>query len=162
VPDSLFWLLADNQWSQANLIACAERHGVSADRLVFAPRVAPDLYLARYTVADLFLDAYPFNGGTTANDALWMGLPVLTRSGRTFASRMAGALLTALELPELITENLADYEQRAIELARDPERLRGLRLRLQQGRETSLLFDMPRFVRSFEEGIDAAYARVRQ
>ena len=162
VPDSLFWLLADNQWSQANLIACAERHGVSADRLVFAPRVAPELYLARYTVADLFLDAYPFNGGTTANDALWMGLPVLTRSGRTFASRMAGALLTALELPELITENLADYEQRAIELARDPERLRGLRLRLQQGRETSLLFDMPRFVRSFETGIDAAYAQVRQ
>lgn len=162
VPDSLFWLLADNQWSQANLIACAERHGVSADRLVFAPRVAPELYLARYTVADLFLDAYPFNGGTTANDALWMGLPVLTRSGRTFASRMAGALLTALELPELITENLADYEQRAIELARGPERLRNLRLRLEQGRETSLLFDMPRFVRSFEEGIDDAYAQVRQ
>lgn len=162
VPDSLFWLLADNQWSQANLIACAERHGVDAQRLVFAPRVSPELYLARYTVADLFLDAYPFNGGTTANDALWMGLPVLTRSGRTFASRMAGALLTALELPELITGNLADYEQRAIELARDPEQLRGLRQRLQQGRETSLLFDMPRFVRSFEDGISTAYARARQ
>jgi predicted O-linked N-acetylglucosamine transferase (SPINDLY family) len=153
VPDSVFWLLADNQWSQANLLACAERHGVSAERLIFAPRVAPELYLARYTVADLFLDAYPFNGGTTANDALWMGLPVLTRSGRTFASRMAGSLLTALDLPELITTCLLDYEQRAIELAYDRQQLAALRQRLQQGRETSLLFDMPRFVRSFEDAI---------
>lgn len=156
VPDSVFWLLADNQWSQANLLACAERHGVAAERLIFAPRVAPELYLARYTVADLFLDAYPFNGGTTVNDALWMGLPVLTRSGRTFASRMAGSLLTALELPELITDNLTDYERRAIELARDPLQLRALRQRLAEERETSLLFDMPRFVRSFEEGLLAA------
>ncbi|MBB2496820.1 O-linked N-acetylglucosamine transferase, SPINDLY family protein [Aquipseudomonas ullengensis] len=157
VPDSLFWLLADNQWSQANLIACAERHGVAAERLIFAPRVAPELYLARYTVADLFLDAYPFNGGTTANDALWMGLPVLTRSGRTFASRMAGSLLTALDLPELITESQSDFEQRAIALATEREQLRGLRQRLQQGRESSLLFDMPRFVRSFEDGLLAAH-----
>ncbi len=159
VPDSVFWLLADNQWSQANLVACAERHGVASERLIFAPRVAPELYLARYTVADLFLDAYPFNGGTTANDALWMGLPVLTRSGRTFASRMAGSLLTALELPELITDNLPDYERRAIELAQDRVQLRGLRDRLEQGRESSLLFDMPRFVRSFEEGLLAAQSR---
>ncbi|GLK90059.1 O-linked acetylglucosamine transferase [Pseudomonas turukhanskensis] len=162
VPDSVFWLLADNQWSQANLLACAERHGVAAERLIFAPRVAPDLYLARYTVADLFLDAYPFNGGTTANDALWMGLPVLTRSGRTFASRMAGSLLTALELPELITDNLADYERRAVELANDAVQLRGLRQRLELGRETSLLFDMPRFVRSFENGVSAAYQQARK
>src|SRR5690606_13412478 len=119
-------------------------------------RVAPELYLARYTVADLFLDAYPFNGGTTANDALWMGLPVLTRSGRTFASRMAGSLLSALELPELITDNLADYERRAIELAHDPAQLRALRQRLAEGRETSLLFDMPRFVRSFEAALLSA------
>ena len=153
VPDSVFWLLADNQWSQVNLLACAQRHGVSAERLIFAPRVAPELYLARYTAADLFLDAYPFNGGTTVNDALWMGLPVLTRSGRTFASRMAGALLTALELPELITTSVVDYEQRAVELALDRQQLTVLRQRLQQGRETSLLFDMPRFVRSFEDAV---------
>jgi predicted O-linked N-acetylglucosamine transferase (SPINDLY family) len=90
-----------------------------------------------------------------------MGLPVLTRSGRTFASRMAGSLLTALELPELITDNLADYEQRAVELARDPEQLAALRQRLQQGRETSLLFDMPRFVRSFEDAVSTAYQHHR-
>ncbi|MDP3847826.1 MAG: acetylglucosamine transferase [Pseudomonas sp.] len=157
VPGSVFWLLADNQWSQANLLEWAARHGVAAERLIFAPRVSPELYLARYTVADLFLDAYPFNGGTTVNDALWMGLPVLTRSGRTFASRMAGSLLTALELPELITVTQEQYEQRAIELAIDPVQLPELRARLLREREQSLLFDMPRFVRSFESGVLAAF-----
>jgi predicted O-linked N-acetylglucosamine transferase (SPINDLY family) len=158
VPDSVFWLLADNQWSQANLLECAARHGIAAERLIFAPRVSPELYLARYTAADLFLDAYPFNGGTTVNDALWVGLPVLTRSGRTFASRMAGSLLTALDLPELITTTQAEYEQRAIELATDRAQLQALRARLQLGREQSLLFDMPRFVRSFESAVLAASA----
>lgn len=162
VPGSVFWLLADNQWSQSNLCARAESLGVARERLIFAPRVAPELYLARYTVADLFLDAYPFNGGTTANDALWMGLPVLTRSGRTFASRMAGSLLTALELPELITRSLSEYEQRAVELARDKQQLGGLRQRLKHGRENSLLFDMPSFVRSFEAGLSRAYARLNK
>ncbi|MBB6342607.1 putative O-linked N-acetylglucosamine transferase (SPINDLY family) [Pseudomonas fluvialis] len=162
VPGSVFWLLADNQWSQANLCARAESLGVARERLIFAPRVAPELYLARYTVADLFLDAYPFNGGTTANDALWMGLPVLTRSGRTFASRMAGSLLTALDLPELITRSLSEYEQRAVELAKDKQQLGGLRQRLKHGRENSLLFDMPSFVRSFEAGLSRAYARLNK
>lgn len=160
VPNSVFWLLADNQWSQANLLQWAQRYGVAAERLIFAPRVAPELYLARYTAADLFLDAYPFNGGTTANDALWMGLPVLTRSGRTFASRMAGSLLTALELPELITTTQDAYERRAVELAHDPEQLQTLKARLVKGRQESLLFDMPRFVRSFEDGV--CNARIRQ
>lgn len=153
VPNSVLWLLADNQWAQANLCARAERQGIDTQRLIFAPRVAPDQYLARYSAADLFLDAYPFNAGTTANDALWMGLPVLTRSGRTFASRMAGALLTALELPELITTTLADYEARAVQLATDAQLLPGLRQRLAANRATSPLFDTPRFVRDFEQAI---------
>ena len=153
VPDSIFWLLADNQWSQSNLYECAKQHGVSDERLIFAPRVSPELYLARYTAADLFLDAYPFNGGTTVNDALWMGLPVLTRSGRTFASRMAGSLLTALNRTDLITDSLADYESRAIELATERDELTTIRHHLASGREQSLLFDMPRFVRAFEKGM---------
>jgi predicted O-linked N-acetylglucosamine transferase (SPINDLY family) len=99
LPGSVLWLLADNPWAQANLRREAVARGVDPDRLVFAGRVQPEDYLARYAVADLFLDCYPFNGGTTANDALWMGLPVLTRSGRTFASRMAGALLTPPACP---------------------------------------------------------------
>lgn len=152
-PESVLWLLADNPWAQSNLCARAEQQGVDPARLLFAPRVAPPEYLARYAAADLFLDAYPFNAGTTANDALWMGLPVLTRSGRTFASRMAGALLTTLELPELITTTLEEYEQRAVELATQNGLLSGLRQRLTQGREHSPLFDMPRFVKDFENVI---------
>lgn len=152
-PDSLLWLLADNTWAQNNLCARAEQQGIDPARLLFAPRVAPPEYLARYTAADLFLDAYPFNAGTTANDALWMGLPVLTRSGRTFASRMAGSLLTALDLPELITTTLADYEERAVQLATQADLLPGLRQRLVQARDTSPLFDSPGFVRDFEAAI---------
>jgi len=154
-PDSVLWLLADNPWAQENLYARAQAHGVDPARLLFAPRVAPAQYLARYSAADLFLDAYPFNAGTTANDALWMGLPVLTRSGRTFASRMAGSLLTSLDLPELITTTVADYEERAVELATQADLLPALRERLQQGREHSVLFDTPRFVRDFEDAISS-------
>lgn len=153
--DSVLWLLADNPWAQENLCARAQAQGVDTSRLFFAPRVAPAQYLARYSAADLFLDAYPFNAGTTANDALWMGLPVLTRSGRTFASRMAGSLLTSLGLPELITTTLAEYEERAVELATQADLLRGLRERLRQGREHSALFDTPRFVRDFETAISS-------
>ena len=153
VPGSVFWLLADNQWSQQNLYNCARLHGVDTDRLIFAPRVSPELYLARYTAADMFLDAYPFNGGTTVNDALWMGLPVLTRSGRTFASRMAGSLLTALNHPELITSTLEAYERQAIKLATERVELVRIRAKLAEGKNQSLLFNMPEFVRAFEQGL---------
>lgn len=159
VPGSVLWLLADNPWAQNNLCARAELQGINPTRLLFAPRVAPPDYLARYTAADLFLDAYPFNAGTTANDALWMGLPVLTRSGRTFASRMAGSLLTALDLPELITETLDEYEDRAVQLATQVGYLAGLRLRLTEARQCSPLFDMPRFVRDFESTISTVALR---
>jgi len=153
VPGSVLWLLADNRWARAELEQQSRARGIAPERLRFAPRVAPPDYLARYTAADLFLDTYPFNGGTTANDALWMGLPVLTRSGRTFASRMAGSLLHALELPELITTSTAEYEERAVEIASDPERARRLKSQLAAAREGSRLFDMPRFVRSFEDAL---------
>lgn len=149
VPGSVLWLLADNEWSQASLIERAAARGVEPARLMFAPRVSPPDYLARYTAADLFLDAFPFNGGTTANDALWMGLPVLTRCGRAFASRMAGSLLTALGLPELITTSLEEYEARAVEIATTPVLHADLKRRLQAGRSESPLFNMPLFVRDF-------------
>lgn len=152
-PGSVLWLLADNPWAEANLRREATARGVDERRLVFAPRAQPEDYLARFAVADLFLDTYPFNAGTTANDALWMGLPVLTRSGRTFASRMAGSLLSAAELPELITQTLADYEDRAVGLALAPQRCRALRARLAQVREQGVLFDTPRFVRNLEAAL---------
>lgn len=150
VPGSLLWLLADNVWAQENLRRVAIQHGITGDRLLFAPRLAPEHYLARYSVPDLFLDTYPFNAGTTANDALWMGLPVLTMSGKTFASRMAGALLTAAGLTELITTDLQAYEEKAVALAQSRAECARLRAHLQKTREEGVLFDTPRFVRSLE------------
>lgn len=149
-PGSVLWLLADNPGAQENLRREALAAGVDDSRLVFAPRALPEDYLARLAVADLFLDAYPFNGGTTVNDALWMGLPVVTRSGQTFASRMAGALLTAAGLDELVTYDLQAYEAKALEIARSPATLARLRAHLQQQRESGVLFDTPRFVRNLE------------
>lgn len=156
VPNSVLWLLADNEWARENLCQAAKKQGIKTDRLIFASRVAPADYLARYQLADLFLDTYPFNGGTTANDALWMGLPLLTCSGKTFASRMAGSLLTSLGLPELITGSLDEYEKRAIKLARDPANLRKIKARLDANRKSGATFDIPKFV----QGFDAAMLEV--
>ncbi|RKP58452.1 tetratricopeptide repeat protein [Pararobbsia silviterrae] len=151
VPGSVLWLLADNPYAEANLRREAQQRGVDGARLIFAPRVAPQDYLARLSAADLFLDTFPFNAGTTANDALWAGLPVLTRTGRTFASRMAGALLTAGGLPELITADVRDYEDKAVALALDPGALAHLRARLADVKRDGVLFDTPRFVRNLEK-----------
>jgi predicted O-linked N-acetylglucosamine transferase (SPINDLY family) len=149
-PNSIFWLLEDNEWSKFSLINEAAKLGVAADRLIFTGRVAPEDYLARYKLADLFLDAYPFNGGTTVNDALFVRLPVLTYSGRTFSSRMAGSLLNALDMPELITFSIEDYEKRAIEIGTNNSYFSKVKKKLMRNANTSPLFDMPRFVRNFE------------
>ena len=151
VPDSVLLLLADNQWSEANLKKEAKARKIDPKRLVFGPRLSPENYLARYQVADLFLDSFPFNAGTTANDALWMGLPLLTLTGRSFASRMAGALLTAAKMESLITYNLKDYEEKAVALANDPTEMARLRAHLQTVRSEGVLFDTSRFVRKLEE-----------
>ncbi|MBF0544802.1 MAG: tetratricopeptide repeat protein [Candidatus Riflebacteria bacterium] len=151
VPGSVLWILGDNPWAVINLKNEATNRNIDVNRLVFASRVAPDQYLARYPLADLFLDSFPFNAGTTANDALWMGLPVLTCSGRSFASRMAGALLTAAGLPELITYNFHDYEEKAVALAQTPEKCLALREHLRQIHNNGVLFDIPRFVCNLEQ-----------
>jgi predicted O-linked N-acetylglucosamine transferase (SPINDLY family) len=150
IPGSVLWLLADNQWAEENLRLESARMNVSPDRLIFAARVSPEEYLARYHCADLFLDTFPFNAGTTANDCLWMGCPLLTLSGRSFASRMAGSLLNAANLPDLITYNAKDYEDAAIALARSPQRCLQIRQQLSAVRERGALFDTPRFVRDLE------------
>lgn len=151
VPGSVLWLLADNPWAQANLQREAKARGIDTKRLIFAERAWPEEYLARYALADLFLDTFPFNAGTTANDALWMGVPLLTLSGRTFASRMAGALLTAAGLPELITYDLQTYEDLAVELASNKKMLKALRQKLVDAKENSPLFDSERFTRNLEQ-----------
>ncbi len=154
VPGSVLWLLGDNPWAEANLRKEAARLRIGWERIVFAPRVAPDDYLARYGAADLFLDSYPFNAGTTANDALWMGLPVLTCSGPTFASRMAGALLTAAGLDELITYSLREYEDKAVMLAGAPGQCQRIREQLREVKASGVLFDTPRFVRNLERQLE--------
>jgi predicted O-linked N-acetylglucosamine transferase (SPINDLY family) len=150
VPDSVLWLLADNPWAEANLRSVASLRGVAPDRLVFATRALPPDYLARYCIADLFLDTFPFNAGTTANDCLWMGCPLLTMTGRSFGARMAGALLTAAGLPELITYSLSEYETVARTLAMDPDRCSRLRQTLCAVKERGVLFDTSLFVHDLE------------
>ena len=156
VPSSVLWLLADNPWAQNSMLAQADAHGIARDRLVFADRAAPADYLARLALPDLFLDTFPYNAGTTANDVLWMGTPILTYSGRTYISRMAGSLLTHVGLPDLITESLAQYEQRAVQLGRNPARCQSYKRYLAEHGRASSLFDMPGFVRD----IEAQYAQL--
>ena len=150
VPGSLLWLLADNVWSEANMKAAAQAAGVAPERLHFAPRVAPPEYLARFQLADLVLDTFPYNAGTTASDCLWMGTPILTRAGRCYISRMAGSLLTAVGLPELVTYSLPEYIERAVQIGRQPLRAASYKRYLrEQGRQTPL-FDIPALVRDLE------------
>jgi predicted O-linked N-acetylglucosamine transferase (SPINDLY family) len=159
VPGSALFLYAAHAAAERNLRAAAARHGVDPQRLVFGARLPPDEYLARYRAADLFLDTAPYNAGTTASDALWAGLPVLTFAGRSFASRTAASLLTALGVPELITSTPQEYERLAIELALDPERMATIRAKVRERRLVSPLFDTPRFARNLEAGFTAAYER---
>lgn len=152
VEGSVLMLYADNPFVAANLKKEAAARQIAPERLIFVGRLPRPLYLARYRVADLFLDTLPYNAGATASDALWAGLPVLTCRGESFASRMAASLLTAIELPELITENQADFESLAIELAQEPQRLHALRNRLAANRHQTPLFDTLAFTRSLESG----------
>jgi predicted O-linked N-acetylglucosamine transferase (SPINDLY family) len=159
VPGSVLWLLDDNPVATANLAAFAAGQGLAPDRLVFAPRVTTAAYRARLALADLFLDNHPYNAGSTANDVLWMGVPMLTLSGRSFVSRMGGSLLNALGLPELVTHSHLQYEETATALARDPDRLRAIRDRLQCARYDSPAFDMTRLAGALEGLLETAAGR---
>ena len=149
-PYALLWLLDCNSLAKQNLLKEAKARGVDIERLVFAPRVSMAEHLARHIHADLFLDTLPYNAHTTTSDALWMGLPVLTCAGDTFASRVAASLLNAAGLPELITKDLNEYEAKAMDLARSPEKLNGLKRQLLDRREQSALFDTGKFSKNLE------------
>jgi protein O-GlcNAc transferase len=150
VDGSVLWLLRDNTSAEANLRREARSRDIDPSRLVFADRVNVEAHLARHRVADLFLDTLPYNAHTTASDALWMGLPVLTCSGRAFAGRVAASLLEAVGLPELVTHSLNEYEAMALRLASDPSLLAAFRQRLQQEGSAHPLFDTRRFCRHME------------
>jgi predicted O-linked N-acetylglucosamine transferase (SPINDLY family) len=150
VPGSVLWLFDHGAAGNRNLQAAARERGIDAQRLVFAPRVEHAQHLARQRRADLFLDTLPYNAHTTASDALWAGLPVITCLGRTFAGRVAASLLGALDLRELVTTSLADYEALALALARDPRALAAVRDKLLRNRRSAPLFDSQRFCRDIE------------
>ncbi len=146
-PNSVLWLLDCNTWAKTNLQCAAESAGIAATRIIFAPRIPVAEHLARHVHADLFLDTLPYNAHTTASDALFMDLPVLTILGDTFASRVAASLLTRAGLPELICNNLQEYEQEAVYFAQQPEKLAGLNL----AQKKSPLFDATQFARDIEQ-----------
>jgi predicted O-linked N-acetylglucosamine transferase (SPINDLY family) len=163
VPDSVLWLSAANPATVANLRRAAERRGVAPDRLIFASRVPLNAdHLARLRLADLFLDTFHYNAHATAADALWAGVPVLTCPGSTFASRVAGSLLGAVGLPELIAASPADYEALGLRLARDPARLAALRQKLAHNRDRYPLFDTDRFVRHLEAAYTIMWQRAER
>ena len=158
-PQSVLWLLECNTWAKANLRREAEARGIDPNRLIFAPRASQAEHLARHRCADLFLDTSPYNAHTSASDALWAGLPVLTCIGDTFASRVAASLLQAAGLPELITHSSEEYEQTAIKLASDPSQLAALHERLAAEQPHSPLFDTPQFVRHLETAYRTMWLR---
>ena len=153
LPGSVLWLSPGENLAIANLRREAAARGIAAHRLVFAPHVPLSEHLARHVHADLFLDTTPHSAGTTANDALLMGVPVLTCAGETMASRLSGSQLHAIGLPELVTASLAEYEACALALARDTQQMTELRKRLAANRRTTSLFDIPRFTRNLEAAL---------
>ncbi len=160
VDDSVLWLSHSNERAAENLRAEAASRGVAPERLVFARRIGSLAeHLARHRLADLFIDTLPYNAHTTACDALWAGLPVLTCTGEAFASRVAASLLKAIDLPELITDSEAAYEALAIELAADRGRLAGIRGKLAEHRFTTPLFDTPRYARHIETAFATIFER---
>ena len=159
VEGSVLYLYAENDWVQAHLENTVSAHGITKDRLIFGKRLPMPEYLARYQAADLFLDTFPYNAGTTTSDSLWAGTPVLTIMGETFASRMAASLLTAIDMPELITRSSQEYEALAIKIAQDKKLASGLKSKLQTNKLNTKLFNTSAFVQSLEALYTQMYQR---
>jgi predicted O-linked N-acetylglucosamine transferase (SPINDLY family) len=153
-PNALLWLSQDNAWSQRNLLAAANRAGIGCERIVFAPRISPEMYMSRLSLGHLFLDTFPYNAGTIASDAIRMRLPLLTRCGRSFASRMAGSLLTAIGAHEGIAATLDAYISTAIRLATDPVAFRRFRAPFDGAAWRSTIGDIVGFTRRLEETLE--------
>ena len=158
IEGSVLFLYAENEWAQKNLLKEAAVRGIESQRIIFGKHLPADEYLARYQACDLFLDTAPYNAGTTASDALWAGLPVLTLIGKSFASRVAASLLNAIDLPELITTTQSAYEATAIELAHNPDKLASIKQKLAQNRSSTQLFNTSLFTKN----IEAVYTKIYQ
>jgi predicted O-linked N-acetylglucosamine transferase (SPINDLY family) len=162
VQGSVLLIYADNESAQINLTKEVALRGIDPSRLIFGKRLPTPEYLARYRVADLFLDTHPYNAGTTSSDALRMGLPVLTCIGNSFASRMGASILHAINLPELITTTQEEYESLAIELAINPEKLKIIKDKLVNNLPTAPLYDTPLFTQHLESAYLTMYDRYQQ
>ena len=159
VDGSVLWLLENNKWAKVNLLKEAQARGISADRLVFAQKLPHAKYLAQFRRADLYLDTFNYNAGATASNALWAGLPVLTKLGQGYTARMAGSLLISIRLPELVTHSEEDYESLALALATNPKRLATIRQKLADNRLSKPLFNTELFTKHLEDGYQQAYQR---
>ena len=157
VKGSVLWLLADNQFAEINLKKEAMIRGADPKRLIFAKKLPRDEYLARFKVANLFLDTHPYNAGTTASDALWAGLPLVTFLGKSFASRMCGSILKSAHLSELVAESQEAYEALAIQLANNPEKLDFIKNKMKHIKETPL-FD----IKQFTKNLEGEYLKIHQ
>jgi predicted O-linked N-acetylglucosamine transferase (SPINDLY family) len=171
VPGSVLWLLKPNDTAVKNLIKEASARGVDAERLIFTAREVVSMdqekartgrYLASYKLADLFLDTWPYNAGTTAVDALWAGLPVLTKKGKALVARMATEALRGIEVPELITKTPEEYKELAIELGHNPDKLKLLKEKIQRNRLTTSLFDPVANTRHIENAYLQMYTRYQE
>jgi predicted O-linked N-acetylglucosamine transferase (SPINDLY family) len=159
VENSILFLYVDNDYAKINLIKEAEKNGVSSTRLAFTKRVALDDYRLLYKLADLFLDTHPYNAGTTASDALWAGLPVLTYLGEAFASRIAASILSAIGLAELIVSDQLEYEKLAIDLAKNPDKLNAIKQKLLANQTRTPLLNTSMFTQHLEMGFEAVMDR---
>ena len=157
VEGSVLWLLKSNKWSEDNLRLEAEKRGISSERLIFAEKKPQAEHLARQRLADLFIDTFNVNAHTTTSDALWAGLPVVTKLGKGFAARVAGSLLSAIDMSELITETEQEYESLILDLATNPERLGAIKLELAANRLSKPLFNTELFTKHLEDGYQRAY-----
>lgn len=157
-PDAVLWLLDGNEQAKTNLRREAQAAGIDAARLIFSPAVPPHIHVSRLPLADLMLDTWPCNAHTTASDALWAGLPLVTLAGEPFAARVAASLLGAVGLSELVAGDVAGYERIVLDLLDDPQRLAAMRARLAGERDQLPLFDAERFARD----LDALYVRMAE
>ena len=157
VENSVLWLRKSNEWSEDNFIKETKKRGIDSSRLIFAGRVVMEEHLARHKLADLFLDTFNFNAHTTATEALWAGLPVVTKIGKSFSARVAASLLNAIELPELITETKQDYEALILDLATNPFKLSQIKNKLLKNRQSTSLFNTELYTEHLEDGYRLAY-----
>ena len=155
--NSVLLLLADNILAKENIKKEAAKYGLDHQRIIFSERMGRQDYLARYQITDLFLDTRPYNAGTTASDALWCGIPILTLAGESFSSRMAASLLNSIGLSELITTTQDQYEEKAIYLGLNPSALRAIQLKLHQNRATQPLFNSALTTKKIEQALTEAY-----